>query len=94
MFIFTVLSQIWLNYSRLNIWGGGDLGFNPLKQSPLNLFLSKLPPYHSYYVFNLSFHTYKIQEVGKLIQEIYVLKIRKRVNICEFEIWKYQVVCQ
>jgi len=37
---------------------------------PFNLILSKLPPYNPYYVFNLSFHTYKMQEVGKLIQGI------------------------
>ncbi len=38
---------------------------------PFNLILPKLPPYHSYYVFNLSLHTYKMQKVGKLIQEFY-----------------------
>jgi len=38
-------------------------------------------------------HTYKMQEVGKLIQEIYVLKIGNWVNICEFMIGEYQEVC-
>jgi len=31
-----------------------------------------------------------MQEVGKLIQEIYVLKIGKRVNTCECDIREFK----
>ncbi len=42
--------------------------YNSLEQFPFNLFLPKLPPYHSCYVFYLSSHTYKMQIIQLLIQ--------------------------
>ncbi len=42
-----------------------------LKQSPFYFFTPKLPPYHSYNMFNLSCHIYKMHKVGVLIQEIF-----------------------
>ncbi len=46
----------------------------PLKQSTFYLFTPKPQLYYSDYVFNLSFHTYNIQEVEKLIQENLFIK--------------------
>jgi len=65
----------------------------PLKQSTFYLFSPKPQPYYSDYVFNLSIHTYNIQEVEKLIQEIYVLKIGTRFDIRECFVKGYKEVC-
>jgi len=85
------------SFFNTHIGGITNTGFwwtfsNSLKQLHFYLFTPKPQPYNSYYVFNLSFHTYNIQEVDNLIQEIYVLKIGTRFDIRECFVKGYKEV--